>query len=70
MTMYLKIICNSLSRRPHALDAMLQFSSPQSILQPLCRFLDEWRYEDAQGTWTLKDSFDILTISRGISAGV
>jgi len=50
MTMYLKTLCNLLSKRPQALDIMLQFTSPVSILRPLCHFLDEWRYDGDQGT--------------------
>jgi mediator of RNA polymerase II transcription subunit 5 len=49
MTMYLKTICNLLSKKTQALDVMLQFTSPVSILRPLCQFLDEWRYEGDQG---------------------
>lgn len=47
--MYLKTICNLLSRKPQALDVILQFTAPASILRPLCQFLDEWRYEGDQG---------------------
>lgn len=47
--MTLKTICNSLSRRPLALDIIMQFCSPVSVLQPLCSLLDGWRYDDDQG---------------------
>ncbi|OCK81468.1 Med5-domain-containing protein [Lepidopterella palustris CBS 459.81] len=53
MTMYLKTICNLLSKKPQALDVMLQFTSPASILRPLCQFLDEWRYDGDQGEYQL-----------------
>ena len=49
MTMYLKTLCNLLSKRPQALDIVFQFTSPVSILRPLCQFLDEWRYDGDQG---------------------
>ncbi|KAF2872694.1 mediator complex, subunit Med5 [Massariosphaeria phaeospora] len=48
-TMYLKSVCNLLSRKPLALDVILQFTSPSNILRPLCQFLDEFRYEGDQG---------------------
>jgi mediator of RNA polymerase II transcription subunit 5 len=49
MTMYLKTICNLLSKKPQAMEVVLQFTSPASILRPLCQFLEEWRYEGDQG---------------------
>ncbi|KIW05199.1 uncharacterized protein PV09_03743 [Verruconis gallopava] len=48
-TMSLKSICNAFAGKPHFLDAMLQFTSPASILQPLCQLLETWKYEDDQG---------------------
>ncbi|KAM5469761.1 mediator complex subunit [Microsporum audouinii] len=48
-TMTLKSICNSLSRKPQALDIMLLFKSPLAILQPLCALLDSWKWEEDQG---------------------
>ncbi|KAF1814494.1 Med5-domain-containing protein [Eremomyces bilateralis CBS 781.70] len=45
-TLSLKSICNALSRRRIALDVVFQFTSPASILQPLCHLLDTWRYEE------------------------
>jgi mediator of RNA polymerase II transcription subunit 5 len=47
-TMTLKNICNSLSRRPQALDVMLLFRNTKQILQPLCALLDSWRWDDDQ----------------------
>lgn len=47
-TMTLKNICNSLSRRPQALDVMLLFRTTKQILQPLCALLDSWRWDDDQ----------------------
>lgn len=47
--MHLKNICNLLSKKSQALDTILQFTSPASILNPLCVFLDEWRYDGDQG---------------------
>ncbi|RAO64039.1 uncharacterized protein BHQ10_000051 [Talaromyces amestolkiae] len=48
-TVTLKSICDSLSRRPQVLDAMLLFRSPKSILQPLCTLLDSWKWDEDQG---------------------
>lgn len=48
-TMSLQRLCNALSRKPRSMDVMLQFTSPISILQPLCNLLDGWRYEEDQG---------------------
>ncbi|KAK2777681.1 mediator complex subunit [Emmonsiellopsis sp. PD_33] len=48
-TMTLKNICNSLSRRPQSLDVMLLFSSPATILQPLCALLDAWKWDEEHG---------------------
>lgn len=47
--MSLKSICNALSGKPQFLDVMMQFTSPVSVLQPLCNLLDAWRFEDDQG---------------------
>ncbi|KAF2431865.1 Med5-domain-containing protein [Tothia fuscella] len=50
-TMALKSICNALCKKPQSLDVWLQFTSPISVLQPLCQLLDAWRYEDDQGEY-------------------
>ena len=47
--MYLKQICNLLSKKPQAMDVMLQFTSPVRIVRPLCQFLDDWHYDSDQG---------------------
>ncbi|KAL6706140.1 mediator complex subunit [Coniothyrium glycines] len=49
MTMYLKQISCLIFKKPRAMDILLQFTSPASILQPLCQFLDEWHYDSDQG---------------------
>lgn len=48
-TMSLKSICNAFAGKPEFLDVVLMFTSPASILQPLCQLLDGWKYEDDQG---------------------
>lgn len=48
-SMTLKNICNSLSRRPQALDVILLFRSTKQILQPLCTLLDNWHWDSDQG---------------------
>lgn len=50
-TMSLKNLCSFLSRKPLSMGVMLQFTSPRSILQPLCELLDGWRYEEDQGEY-------------------
>lgn len=47
----LKTLCAHLARKPSALDAILLFERPVSILQPICRLLDEWRYDDDQSEY-------------------
>nr|A1CGW7.2 RecName: Full=Mediator of RNA polymerase II transcription subunit 5; AltName: Full=Mediator complex subunit 5 [Aspergillus clavatus NRRL 1] len=48
-TVTLKNICNSLSRRPQALDVILLFRSAKQVLQPLCGLLDSWHWDEDQG---------------------
>ncbi|KAJ5570462.1 uncharacterized protein N7459_009892 [Penicillium hispanicum] len=48
-TVTLKNICNSLSRRPQALDVILLFRTTKQVLQPLCALLDSWRWDEEQG---------------------
>jgi mediator of RNA polymerase II transcription subunit 5 len=49
MTMYLKQLSSLLFKKPQALDVILQFTSPASILRPLCQILDDWHYDSDQG---------------------
>ncbi|KAH7125393.1 mediator complex, subunit Med5 [Dendryphion nanum] len=63
MTMYLKTLCNLLSKKPQALDVMLQFTSPGSILRPLCQFLDDWRYDGDQSEYQpVYDEFGAILV--------
>ncbi|KAH7362967.1 mediator of RNA polymerase II transcription subunit 5 [Plectosphaerella cucumerina] len=50
-TMSLKALCGQLSRKPLALDVILLFEKPSSILYPLCELLDNWKYEEDQGEY-------------------
>lgn len=50
-TMSLKTICNTLSRKPRSLDVILQYTSPASILQPLCQLLDSWKNDEDQSEY-------------------
>ena len=50
-TMSLKMLCSQLARKPLALDVMLLFDKPTTILHPLCELLDNWRYEEDQGEY-------------------
>jgi mediator of RNA polymerase II transcription subunit 5 len=49
--MILKIMCSQLARRPLALDVMLLFARPATILRPICDLLDNWRYEEDQNEY-------------------
>ncbi|KAJ4357903.1 mediator complex subunit [Didymosphaeria variabile] len=62
MSMYLKTLCNALSKKTTALDVILQFTSPASILQPLCQFLDEWHYETDQEYQPVYDEFSAILV--------
>ncbi|OAG07236.1 Med5-domain-containing protein [Paraphaeosphaeria sporulosa] len=62
MTMYLKTLCNTLSKKTTALDVILQFTSPASILRPLCQFLDEWHYETDQEYQPVYDEFSAILV--------
>ncbi|MCJ1283854.1 mediator complex subunit [Xylographa opegraphella] len=48
-TMTLKIICNALSRKSRALNVLMIFCQPSTILQPLCELLDHWQVHEDQG---------------------
>jgi mediator of RNA polymerase II transcription subunit 5 len=48
-TMYLKQLSSFLFKKPQAMDVILQFTSPASILRPLCQCLDDWHYDSDQG---------------------
>ncbi|KAF9693489.1 hypothetical protein EKO04_008476 [Ascochyta lentis] len=63
VTMYLKQICNLLSKKPQCLDVILQFTSPASILRPLCQFLDDWHYDSDQGEYQpVYDEFGAILV--------
>lgn len=70
VTMYLKQICNLLSKKPQCMDVMLQFTSPASILRPLCQFLDDWHYDNDQGQTFKSNSEATTDIDRRVSAGL
>ena len=50
-TMSLKTICSHLARKPSSLDVILLFNRPQTILQPICNLLDNWKYDEDQGEY-------------------
>jgi len=50
-TMTLKGICNTLSRKLTALDVLILFTHPVSLLQPLCHALDNWQDHEDQGEY-------------------
>ncbi|KAF1973144.1 mediator of RNA polymeras-like protein II transcription subunit 5 [Bimuria novae-zelandiae CBS 107.79] len=62
MTMYLKTLCNALSKKTQALDVILQFTSPASVLRPLCSYLDSWRYESDQEYQPVYDEFSAILV--------
>lgn len=48
--MSLKQWCGQLARKPQSLDILLLFNRPETVLQPVCELLDNWRYdEDREG---------------------
>lgn len=47
--MTLKGVCNTLSRRPQALDVVMLFTQSVTLLQPLCHILDNWQEHEDQG---------------------
>jgi mediator of RNA polymerase II transcription subunit 5 len=49
--MSLKTLCSQLAKKPLALDVMLLFEKPATILHPLCDLLDHWKYEEDQGEY-------------------
>ncbi|KAI9801411.1 MAG: hypothetical protein M1825_003390 [Sarcosagium campestre] len=82
-TMSLKTVCTSLAKKPLSLDVMLLFSSPSSILGPICQLLDTWQYEEDQGEYqpvyeefggvmllvlTFVHRYDLSTFDLGIAS--
>lgn len=53
--MYLKQLCCLIFKKPQAMDVMLQFTSPASILRPLCQFLEDWHYDSDQGKMSVEN---------------
>lgn len=51
--MYLKQLSCLIFKKPQAMDVMLQFTSPASILRPLCQFLEDWHYDSDQGQFSV-----------------
>jgi mediator of RNA polymerase II transcription subunit 5 len=49
--MSLKLLCTQLAQKPQLLDILLLFDRLPIILEPLCRLLDNWRYEEDQGEY-------------------
>jgi mediator of RNA polymerase II transcription subunit 5 len=49
--MSLKQLCGQLALKPGALDVILLFEKPMTILSPLCELLDNWRYDEDQGEY-------------------
>lgn len=47
--MTLKSVCGALSRTTQALDVIMLFTRPFTLLQPLCHLLDTWVVEEDQG---------------------
>ncbi|KAI9733516.1 MAG: mediator complex subunit [Claussenomyces sp. TS43310] len=50
-TMSLKALCSHLARKPSSMDIMLLFEKPATILRPICKLLDGWRYDEDQGEY-------------------
>jgi mediator of RNA polymerase II transcription subunit 5 len=56
----LKTTCTALAAKPQLLDVVAMFTSPVTILQPLCQLLDAWRYDDDQGKSSSNRPADFL----------
>ena len=50
-TMTLKGICNTLSRKPTALDILMLFTLSDSLLRPFCQILENWPDHEDQGEY-------------------
>lgn len=51
--MTLKGVCNSLSRKPLALDVVMLFTQSNNLLRPLCHILDNWQEHEDQGMFSI-----------------
>jgi mediator of RNA polymerase II transcription subunit 5 len=47
----LKLLCTQLVQKPQLLDILLLFERLSAILEPLCQFLDKWKYDDDQAEY-------------------
>ena len=62
-TMTLKGICNTLSRRPLALDVLLLFVQSDTLLRPFCQILDNWQdHEDQSEHQPIYDEFGSILL--------
>ncbi|KAI6247282.1 Mediator of RNA polymerase II transcription subunit 5 [Erysiphe necator] len=62
-TMALKTLCCRLVRKPSSLDVLLLFDKPNTILQPICDLLDNWRYDEDQGEYQpVYEEFGIILL--------
>lgn len=62
-TMTLKGICNTLSRKPVALDVIMLFTSSRLLMQPLCHLLDHWEdHEDQNEYQPVYDEFGSILL--------
>ena len=50
-TMTLKTVCSAICRKISALDIMLLFTRPETLLKPICHLLDNWQDHDDQGEY-------------------
>lgn len=51
-TMSLKSVCNMLIKRISAMDVVLQYAQPPTLLLPLCSQLNEWTHDQEQTEFT------------------
>ncbi|KAL6714834.1 mediator complex subunit [Lecanora helva] len=57
-TMTLKTVCNSICRKLPALDVVMLFTRPSTLLRPLCHLLDNWQdHEDQNEYQPVYDEF-------------
>lgn len=55
-TMSLKTVCSALSRRMTNMDVVMQYTTPSSLLLPMCTLLNEWTHDEDQSKEEEHDS--------------
>ena len=62
-TMTLKTVCNAICRKLPALDVIMLFTRPTTLLRPLCHMLDDWQdHEDQNEYQPVYDEFGSILL--------